>query len=157
MAQTVPVYVSINADNNTMTAQPVTDKADGLMEMWVQPVMLDYLMRNWQKYLVVNGMFKRTVDTLPDLSVDHLLHENESLSLQLNAANGTIKSQGDDITALKTDNTSLKQQLDLSQNAMLEISDYVFSQPTTSAADTATTAASSAATTAGSAADGEVK
>lgn len=108
MAQTVPVYVSVDADNNTMTAQPVTDKADGLTEMWIQPVMLDYLMRNWQKYLVVNGMFKRTVDTLPDLSIDHLLHVIDVLSDQLTTANDTISKMDTQLTAASTTITQLQ-------------------------------------------------
>ena len=90
MAKTVPVYVSINADNNTITEQPAVEAADGLTEMWVTPVMQEYIIRNWQKYLVVDGMFKRTVDTLPDLSIDHLLHINEVLGDQVTTANTTI-------------------------------------------------------------------
>lgn len=90
MAKTVPVYVSINADNNTITEQPAVEAADGLIEMWVTPVMQEYIIRNWNKYLVVDGMFKRTVDTLPDLSTDHLLHINEVLGDQITAANKTI-------------------------------------------------------------------
>lgn len=83
MAKTVPVYVSVNAENNTINSQPAVAPADGLVEMWVTQVMQEYIIRNWNKYLVVDGMFKRTVDTLPDLSTDYLIHQTRCYKANL--------------------------------------------------------------------------
>jgi len=90
MAQTVPVYVSVNADNNTLNSQPTSTAADGLTEMWIRPELLNYLLQNWQKYIVVDEMFKRTSDVFADLSVDHLLHVMDVLNGLYNSTNEKV-------------------------------------------------------------------
>jgi len=144
MAQTVPVYVSVNADNNTLNAQPTSTAADGLTEMWIRPNLLNYLLQNWQKYLVIDGIFKRTSDNFADLSVDHLLHENEIVNKNILAANETIAA---DKTALdKADQDNSKKIADtdgkvtLHDEAILELSDMLLSPSTpTSTSSTTTT------------------
>lgn len=158
MSKTVPVYVSVNPDNSTLTEQPKSMAADGLTEMWVRPGMLNYLLENWTKYLVIDGQFKRTSDDFADLSVDHLLHENEVLNTQLGTANGQILTQGEDITALQSANKDLKAANDLTQQGLMEAVDYLSAQlagNTTSAADTSSKAASSAAPASSAAASSE--
>ncbi|AYM03559.1 hypothetical protein D8911_11400 [Levilactobacillus brevis] len=97
MAKTVPVYVSINTDNSTLNEQPKSVAADGLTEMWVRPGMLNYLLENWQKYLVVDGQFKRTSDDFADLSVDHLLHVMDVLNGLYSTTNEKV-GEVEDIT-----------------------------------------------------------
>lgn len=108
MAQTVPVYVSVNADNSTLTEQPKSVAADGLTEMWVRPGMLNYLLENWQKYLVVDDQFKRTSDNFADLSVDHLLHVIEILTAQIATANATIDTMDKQLTTANNTITQLQ-------------------------------------------------
>ncbi|WP_097558374.1 hypothetical protein [Levilactobacillus brevis] len=147
MAKTVPVYVSINADNNTINSQPAVAPADGLVEMWVTPVMQEYIIRNWNKYLVVDGMFKRTVDTLPDLSTDYLIHQNEVLQSQLEASASDLKQAKKDAADALAENKELKSANELTQQGLMEAVDYLSSQLTPAGTTTGTdsTATSSAA------------
>ena len=147
MAKTVPVYVSIDADNNTITEQPAVEAADGLTEMWVTPVMQEYIIRNWNKYLVVDGMFKRTVDTLPDLSTDYLIHQNEVLQSQLEASASELKQAKKDAADALAENKELKSANELTQQGLMEAVDYLSSQLATASAttDSGSTTASSAA------------
>lgn len=108
MAKTVPVYVSVNADNNTLTEQPKSTAADGLKEMWIRPGMLNYLLENWQKYVVIDGEFKRTSDSFADLSVDHLLHVIEMQTEQIASATATIDKMDDKLTTANTTITQLQ-------------------------------------------------
>lgn len=108
MAKTVPVYVSVNADNNTLTAQPKSTAAAGLTEMWIRPGMLNYLLENWSKYIVIDGEFKRTSDDIADLSVDHLLHIIEMQTEQIASATATIDKMDDKLTTANTTITQLQ-------------------------------------------------
>ncbi|RWZ41071.1 hypothetical protein EQG69_04890 [Levilactobacillus brevis] len=147
MAKTVPVYVSVNAENNTINSQPAVAPADGLVEMWVTPVMQEYIIRNWNKYLVVDGMFKRTVDTLPDLSTDYLIHQNEVLQSQLEASASDLKQAKKDAADALAENKELKSANELTQQGLMEAVDYLSSQLTPAGTTTGTdsTATSSAA------------
>lgn len=157
MAKTVPVYVSVNADNNTLTSQPKSTEADGLTEMWIRPGMLNYLLENWTKYVVIDGEFKATSDNFADLSVDHLLHEIEVLNSLLAGANATIEKQDKSLTTLQKDNSSLKSANELTQQGLMEAVDFFSAQlPATSTSTVTASGANSAAATASSAA-GEVK
>lgn len=80
MSKTVSVYVSVNPDNGTMTEQPKSAAVDGWKEMYIRSGMLNYLLDNWQSYLVIDDQFKRTRDDIADLSVDHLLHVMDVLN-----------------------------------------------------------------------------
>lgn len=80
MSKTVPVYVSVNPDNRTMTEQPKSAAVDGWKEMYIRSGMLNYLLDNWKSYLVIDDQFKRTCDDIADLSVDHLLHVMDVLN-----------------------------------------------------------------------------
>lgn len=144
MSKTVPVYVSVNPDNYTLIEQPKSTPVDGWTEMHIRSGLLNYLLDNWQKYLVIDEQFKATSDDIADLSVDHLLYENETLSGQLDAANATIKDQGADITALQAANKDLKSANDLTQQGLMEAVDYLSAQV---AKTTATTAATDSGTT----------
>lgn len=134
MAKTVPVYVSVNADNNTLTAQPTTEPGDGLVEMWVMPESLEYVTRYWSKYLVVDGQFKRTVDSLPDLSIDHAQHRIEVLTAQLQDANSEIaankKAADTADTANNTKINATNEKVTLHDEAILELSDMLLSSTT---------------------------
>lgn len=120
MSKTVPVYVSINPDNSTLTEQPKSTAADGLTEMWVRPGMLNYLLENWQKYLVIDGQFKRTSDNFADLSVDYLLHVIDVVSKQLTTAADTIAKMDKQLTDADTTITQLQQMLIQSSQAQAQ-------------------------------------
>lgn len=157
MAKTVPVYVSVNTDNNTLTDQPKSTAADGLTEMWIRPGMLNYLLENWQKYVVIDGEFKATSDNFADLSVDHLLHEIEVLKSLLAGANATIEKQDKSLTTLQKDNSSLKSANELTQQGLMEAVDFFSAQLPATSATTATTASAGSEEDPASSAAGEVK
>lgn len=134
MAQTIPVYVSINADNNTLTKQPSSTAAEGLTEMWIRPDLLNYLLQYWQKYLVIDGIFKRTSNKFADLSVDHLLHENEVANSRIAAANNLIAKNKESLDKADKDNsakiTDTDNKVTLHDEAILELSDMLLSSST---------------------------
>lgn len=156
MSQTVSVYVSVNPDNFTLKEQPKSTPVDGWTEMHIRPKMLNYLLENWDKYLVIDEMFKPVSDDFADLSVDHLIYENEILSAQLDTANATINTQGTDITSLQSANENLKAANELTQQGLMEAVDYLSAQLPATATTTATAPDTSSAAPASSAA-GEVK
>ncbi|MFC6290680.1 hypothetical protein [Levilactobacillus angrenensis] len=120
MSKTVPVYVSIDADNSTLNEQPKSVSADGLTELWIRPGMLNYLLENWTKYLVIDGQFKRTSDDFADLSVDHLLHVIDVVNGQLTTATDTISTMDSQLTAANATITQLQQMLIQSSQAQAE-------------------------------------
>lgn len=134
MAQTIPVYVSINADNNTLNSQPTSTAAEGLTEMWIRPDLLNYLLENWKTYLVIDGIFKRTSKKFADLSVDHLLHENEVANSQILAANELISKNKTALDKADKDNDAKIMATDgkvtLHDEAILELSDMLLSSST---------------------------
>lgn len=119
--QTVKTYWNLDPDSGVPLAQPTGEETEGWTVLYLLPETLESVQRYWKSYVYANGVMKRTVGWLPDLSIDHLIHKNEEAAdtiQQLKQALATLGGaqaqtnvdvQGvkDDVTEVKTATSAL--------------------------------------------------
>lgn len=138
-------YVPIDPETKYITAEPVTENADGLTTVSIAKDDKDTFLANWQYYYVEDGLPVTDNPHILDLAPHHLLHIAQGLQQSLiNSTNDLAAAQADakkakaDAAAASTENAALKTQVTTTQSALLEISDQVLAaMAVTPAADTA--------------------
>jgi len=75
--KTIKTYWNLDPDSGVPLAQPTGEETEGWTIIYLLPETLESVQRYWKNYVYVGGVMKRTVNWLPDLSIDHLIHKNE--------------------------------------------------------------------------------
>ena len=83
--------------------------------LYLLPETLESVQRYWKNYVYTNGVMKRTVNWLPDLSIDHLIHNNEVAQETIQQLKQTVAILGGsqaqttvDVNGVKQDVTEVK-------------------------------------------------
>lgn len=119
--KTIKTYWNIDPESGIPLAQPTGEETKGWTVLYLLPETLESVQRFWKNYVYSAGVMKRTVNWLPDLSIDHLIHKNEEaastiqqLKESLAALGGsqaktTVEVQGvkEDVTEVKTATSAL--------------------------------------------------
>ena len=113
--QTIKTYWNLDPDSGVPLAQPTGEEIEGWTVLYLLPETLESVRRYWKNYVYTNGVMKRTVNWLPDLSIDHLIHQNEVAQETIQQLKQTVAILGGsqaqttvDVNGVKQDVTELK-------------------------------------------------
>lgn len=113
--QTIKTYWNLEPNSGVPLAQPTGEETEGWTVLYLLPETLESVQRYWKNYIYTNGVMKRTVNWLPDLSIDHLIHQNEVAQETIQQLKQTVAILGGsqaqttvDVNGVKQDVTEVK-------------------------------------------------
>ncbi|WP_258115657.1 hypothetical protein [Levilactobacillus yiduensis] len=113
--KTIKTYWNLDPDSGVPLAQPTGEETKGWTVLYLLPETLESVQRYWKNYVYTAGVMKHTANWLPDLSIDHLIHENEVAQENIQQLKQTIAVLGGsqaqttvDVQDVKEDVTEVK-------------------------------------------------
>ena len=106
---TIKTYWNLDPDSGVPLAQPTGEETEGWTVLYLLPETLESVQRYWRNYIYTNGVMKRTVNWLPDLSIDHLIHQNEVAQETIQQLKQTVAILGGSQAQTTVDMTGVKQ------------------------------------------------